>query len=227
MYKVVFALLNKEGNLISFLHEEDLTTQYIKGNEFETTQTKNIELGILEQGEYTLVAYVTLANEGIRITKYQKVNAEIIECSRSEHGFKNTIQTNENKELIIISEIDYNLYYEFEGDLPYEKLVEFMGQAAYDHGMIDELIIEMFDGENWIIVEAPKVEETNPEDETIIPNEGDIYSEMQEEESSVDQEINEEQNPEENIQMLEKGQYRMKYIVAEEEQEAYVYVTIK
>lgn len=31
--------------------------------------------------------------------------------------------------------------------------------------MIDELIIEMFDGENWIIVEAPKVEETNPEDE--------------------------------------------------------------
>ena len=78
-----------------------------------------------------------------RITKYQKVNAQIIECSRSEHGFKNTIQTNENKELIIISEIDYNLYYEFEGDLPYDKLVEFMGQAAYDHGMIDELIIEM------------------------------------------------------------------------------------
>ena len=227
MYKVVFALLNKEGNLISFLHEEDLTTQYIKGNEFETTQTKNIELGILEQGEYTLVAYVALASEGIRITKYQKVNAQIIEFSRNEQGFKNTIQSNENKELIIISEIDHNLYYEFEGDLPYDKLVEFMGQAAYDHGMIDELIIEMFDGENWVVVEPPKVEETNPEDETIIPNEGDISSEMQEEESSVDQEINEEQNTEENIQMLEKGQYRMKYIVAEEEQEAYVYVTIK
>lgn len=53
-----------------------------------------------------------------------------------------------------------------------------MGQAAYDHGIIDELIIEMFDGENWVVVEPPKVEETNPEDETIIPNEGNISGEM-------------------------------------------------
>ena len=64
--------------------------------------------------------------------------------------------------------------------------------------MNDEYTIEMFDGENWGVVEPPKVEETNSKDETIIPNEGNISGEMQEE-SSVDQEINEEQNTEENI----------------------------
>lgn len=154
MYKVVFALLNKEGNLISFLNEADLTTQYIKGNELVLTQTKDITIEMLEAGEYTLVAYVALASEGIRVTNYQKVSAEITELARNEQGFKNTIKSNANKELVIISEIDYNLYCEFEGEFTYEMLKEFMGQTAYDHGMIDELKIEMLDGENWILVEA-------------------------------------------------------------------------
>ena len=61
-----------------------------------------------------------------------------------------------------------------------------MGQAAYDHGMIDELTIEMLDGENWILVEVTSEE------------------------------------------ILEQGQYRMKYIVnSENQKEAYVFVTIK
>ena len=34
-----------------------------------------------------------------------------------------------------------------------------MGQAAYDHGMIEELKIEMLDGENWIVVEGSSEEE--------------------------------------------------------------------
>ena len=159
MYKVVFALLNKEGNLISFLNEADLTTQYIKGNELVLTQTKDITIEMLEAGEYTLVAYVALASEGIRVTNYQKVSAEITEFARNEQGFKNTIKSNANKELVIISEIDYNLYYEFENQVSYKDLLEFMGQAAYDHGMIDELTIEMLDGENWIIVEGSSGEE--------------------------------------------------------------------
>ena len=114
---------------------------------------------MLEAGEYTLVAYVALASEGIRVTNYQKVSAEITEFARNEQGFKNTIKSNANKELVIISEIDYNLYYEFENQVSYKDLLEFMGQAAYDHGMIDELTIEMLDGENWIIVEGSSGEE--------------------------------------------------------------------
>ena len=126
----------------------------IKGNELVLTQTKDITFEMLEAGEYTLVAYVALASEGIRVTNYQKVSAEITELSRNEQGFKNTIKSNANKELVIISEIDYNLYCEFEGEFTYEMLKEFMGQAAYDHGMIEELKIEMLDGENWIVVDG-------------------------------------------------------------------------
>jgi hypothetical protein len=33
-----------------------------------------------------------------------------------------------------------------------------MAQNAYNHGMIDELVIEKLDGENWIVVENPVVE---------------------------------------------------------------------
>ena len=55
MYKVVFALLNKEGNLISFLNEADLTTQYIKGNELVLTQTKDITIEMFDGENWILV----------------------------------------------------------------------------------------------------------------------------------------------------------------------------
>ena len=218
MYKVVFALLNKEGNLISFLNEEDQVSQYTKGNTFEATQSKDITIEMLEKGEYKLVAYVALASEGIRVTNYTIVEAQITESSRNHDGLKNTIKTNNAKELVVLSEVDYNIYSEVEGQLTYQMLLEQMAQLAYNHGMIDKLVIEKYDGENWVIVEGVAEEETPNEDETIYP----------EDEKILPEDNNEQQETEEaEVIILEAGQYRMKYIVSNSNDEVYVYVTIK
>lgn len=222
-YKVVFALLNKDGNLIAYLDENDLVTEYNKGSTFETLQTKEIQLDILAAGEYTLVAYVALASEGIRITNYQPVEAIVSEASQSTYGLKNTIVTNDKKELIIVSEIDYSINCEIEGDVIDNDLLEMMAQLAYDHGMIDELIVEKLVDDNWIVIEIKNNEEEIPEEE----QKEELNEEKPIEVENQELETNEE-TKQEAITYLEKGQYRMKYIVNNEaKEEAYIYVTIK
>ena len=157
-YKVMFALMDSNANLISFTNDNELSTTYVKENPFETIQTTEIELDVNEEGNYVLVAYVALKSEGIRITNYAAVTGNITEYTVTNDGFKKTISVNETGNIIINCTVDYNLYYELTEDLTYEQLLEFMAQNAYNHGMIDELVIEKLDGENWIVVENPVVE---------------------------------------------------------------------
>ena len=71
-----------------------------------------------------------------------------------------TIKQNELGNLEIISEKDYNIYYESNEQFTYVDLESFIGQIAYDNGMIENLVIELFDGKNWIILENESKEAT-------------------------------------------------------------------
>ena len=208
-YLIVFGLL-VEDNIISFIDEESLKFKYVKGEEFILSQTREIEFPILSLGSYTLVCYVASSKEGIRITEYQKIVGEVNEATKNGDGFLNTITNNEEGNIIILSETDYNIYIQISEQLNYEQLENILAQNAYDYGMIGELIIEYFDGTNWIVLEKPISDGKTSEE---------VATEESEIKDSTIQEV-----------IYTNGQYRMKYIpnVSEEDtKEYYIYVTLE
>jgi hypothetical protein len=194
--------MNSSGDLISYIDETDLYSEFVKGEVFETVQTKQLALPLIEEGNYVLVAYVALASEGIRITNFTAVTGNIVDAVVKQDGLKNTLTLNQSGNIVVNSLVDYNLYYDLSGEFNYDELLEFMSLNAYEHGMIDEQIIEKLDGESWVVLESI---------------------------SEVEPEGREEENTEvtEEVEVLEKGQYRMKYIAQNNQGEAvYVYVTL-
>ena len=222
-YMIVLGLLTSD-EIITYISEEDLKTKYVKGEEFILTQTKEIQFDTLVTGEYVLVAYVALASEHIRITNYEKLQAEVIESVAQYIGYKNTIKNNQEGNLMIVSEVDYNIYVNVSGDYTYQDLENLLGQYAYDYGMIEDFIIEMNDNENWVLFEESSIEDDQP----IIDDE--IKEESSEEKQEGELSGNEETSKEEAIVFVEKGQYRMKYNSNAPEgvdNEYYIYVTIE
>lgn len=152
-YMIVFGLLSKENNVVSYIDEFDLKFTYTKGVDFELSQTKEFTIPLLETGEYILVSYVALASENIRISKYTEVKVDVKEESISLNGYNNEIK-NSNGSLLIESKSDLDVKLESEENYSYNELIEFMSQKAYEHGMIEEKIIEKYDGSEWTVVQS-------------------------------------------------------------------------
>ena len=159
-YVLEFGLLSEDNNIISFRSLDDSVFKYQKESDFELSLSKEFEIGLLDYGKYTLVVYVALASENIRTTNYIKVEAFVTSDTYTINGHKMTIKQNELGNLEIISEKDYNIYYESNEQFTYVDLESFIGQIAYDNGMIENLVIEFFDGKNWIILENESKEAT-------------------------------------------------------------------
>lgn len=231
-YLIVFGLLI-DDNIISLINEEDSKFKYTKGEEFILSQTKEIELPILELGTYTLVCYVATVYEGIRITEYQKLVVEVNEATKNEFGLMNTITNNEDGNLVIISKVDYNIYIQISDNLDYQQLENLLAQNAYDHGMILDTVIEYFDGTNWVVLNNDTTEEETVE-ETI---EGEVTTEeTPQDESKTNEETTDEVVDDNNESLdsetkyLEKGIYRMKYIAnvaSEDTNDYYIYITLE
>lgn len=249
-YQIVFGLLTDDNNVIPFIDEKDNKFVYKKGEDFILSLSKEIKLPILQQGDYILSAFVSLAGENIRTSNYVVARGLVTEHTISKNGFKNTICNVENDKIMISSQIDYNIYYAFQGQITYDQLSELFAQMAYDHGMFEKIIIEQYDGENWIVI-TPPIEENdgNNKDDSSVAD-GEVDGEYQqnppvlEEEQSpsvADDERTEENQPsdeivvDDNVQIkdveyMEKGQYRMKYIANKDEldtNEYFIYITLE
>lgn len=210
-YKINFGLLSDNNNIITFLSEDYTEFEYLKEEEFILEQSLTFEISLLEEGEYKLVAYVALASEGIQITKYVGLEAQVTEYKYTSLGFINKITTNENNHLIIKSEKDLNIYSTINGNYTYEELENYMLQLNYEFGMISDNKIEIFDGENWIVYEQSinnenvnsdsSNTEESPEE---TPNNNDLTNT-----GGVSEEI-----PSENMEVenyMSFGNYRLKY----------------
>ena len=215
-YSLVLALQNKEGTIFPIQVDENesiTSTSFTKGQEFNTTQSLSVEIPVLDEGEYMLVAYVATTQEGIRVTNPIAVKGTFTGATHIATGITQTISTNEDGYLLVTSIKTNDVYVTIKETLTYSKLEELMSEAAYQYGTISEVEIEMFDNDTWTIV-TPKEEVVND------TQEGEVDNSSEDSESLKQTEEN-----------LQDGQYRMKYIVnsnSEESQEefGYVYVTL-
>lgn len=189
-YQIVFGLLTVDNNVIPFINEEDSKFIYKKGEDFILSLNKNIEIPVLTEGEYILAAYVSLAGENIRTSNFVPVYGNIVETTKTSEGFKNVIKNDNENRILIVSTIDYNVYYNIQGDISFEMLQEMLAQLAYDHGMFEEIVVERLVDNNWVVYEQ-KIEEKENED---------IHSDS----SVTDGEVNEESSP--NPPILEEDQ---------------------
>lgn len=152
-YKVVFGLLKEDGSIIPLTANNELEGTFVKGSPFEVTQTVNFDIPQVDKGNYKLVGYVATSEEGIRTTKTFVITGDFSEVVSNTNGIKISLTTNSDNQLIVNSEYDFNIYLETTEQFTYETLFHYMRQSAYNHGMIDEAVIEIFDGSNWIVLE--------------------------------------------------------------------------
>lgn len=209
-YSLVLALQNKEGTIFPIEVDENETitsTAFTKGQEFKTTQSLSVEIPVLDEGEYILVAYVATTLEGIRVTNPIAVKGTFTKASNIATGITQTISTNEDGNLLVTSTKTNDIYLEFSGTLTYDDMVNFLSENAYQYGSIGEVVLEKLVDGNWVVVEKPVTEEEVEDPST--------KEDSQDQTSEQTQTENEEQiEKEEQIQEeLESGQYRMKYIV--------------
>ena len=153
-YKLVFALLKDDGSILPLNTNESNEVTFVKSDSFEISENTSLDIPLLEKGNYVLVAYIATALEGIRITKASSIIGNFNEAILNQDGIKLTLSTNSDKYLIINSTYDYNIYLESNEEFTYEELVHYMGQSAYNHGMIDETVVEVFDGSEWHVLES-------------------------------------------------------------------------
>ena len=167
-YSLVLALQNKQGSIFPIQLSENTpitSTAFTKGQEFKTTQSLSVEIPLLDEGEYVLVAYVATKEEGIRVTNPIAVKGTFTEASHIATGITQNLTTNEDGNLIITSIKTHDIYATVEETLTYEKLSQLMSETAYQYGTIDEVVIEKLIDDTWTVVEAPVEEEVETVEE--------------------------------------------------------------
>lgn len=186
-YEVVFALLKTDGSIIPLDANNDASTTFVKNSSFEASKSTKINIPVIDAGTYALIAYVATSNEGIRVSKPVSITGEFSETSINQNGIRFSLTTNNDKNLLITSEHEFDIYLNTDQKLTFDELVHHMEQSAYNHGMINESIVEYLEGTEWKVLE--KTDE-----------------------------------------LIESGQYRMKYIVTLDnasQLEGYIYLTIE
>lgn len=223
-YKLVLGLLNEDGSIIPLYNERETATQFVKGNEFTTSQQLTVEIPILNEGKYVLVVYVATKDEGIRVTNPMLVSGTFTEASNIATKYSETISTNDEGNLLLTIEETNDIYTNIIGSFTYEGLEQVLAEVAYQYGTLpEELVIEELKEGTWVVLEKPVIEESNDNEEQV---EGET------------QETNDEQSSNEESSVVDpvtytNGQYRLKYeiittIDAEQIVEyGYVYLTLE
>ena len=151
-YKVVYALQKEDGNIVPININNQKEVEYIKNVDVEITETEKFTIPQIESGTYTLVAYIATSEEGIRVTKPIPVSGDFKESTSTQDGIKINLTPNNNY-LIITSVYDFDIYLETSESFTYRELIHYMGQSAYNHGMVDENTVEVLVGNEWKLLE--------------------------------------------------------------------------
>lgn len=155
-YKVEFATAltidNEYYNLFPLTLDSSVTKKYNSEKIFEIAQTASFTLPILEEGNYTLVAYIATNDEGIRVSNPIALNSSSInEYKTNSDDLMNRIYS-ENNKIKLESKKNNEIHINLEGDYTYDSLYNEMQSKAYKYGMTSEATIEFNNNGNWVEV---------------------------------------------------------------------------
>lgn len=152
-YEIVFALLKEDGNMIPLNSNSNLSKTFTSGTSFEISQTMNVTIPLVDAGNYILVAYVATIDEGIRVSTPLKVKGNFTTAKIVQEKTLLTLSSNEDQSLVIKSENNIDIYLNSNQALTYDELLHYMGQSAYNYGMVEDMVIEYLEGTTWKVLE--------------------------------------------------------------------------
>ena len=152
-YEIVFALLKEDGNLIPLNSSNDSSTTFTAGSAFEIAQSTKVAIPVVDAGTYVLVAYIATVDEGIRVSEPLTVQGNFTGARIFQEGIMLTLASNSEQNLLVKSENNIDIYLNINKALSYDELVYYMGQSAYNHGMVEDKVIEYLDGDTWKTLE--------------------------------------------------------------------------
>ena len=154
LYKVEVAVANEEeGEFINIMPLASSNNPKVFSNEatFEATFNGEVNIPLLAEGDYVLVAYIATNEEGIRVTKPVAIEGQIIQVEVSNKGIYNKIYSEDNI-IKIESKNDITINITLSGEYSYELLLNELTSYAYNQGMTTDQNIEKLDGSEWIII---------------------------------------------------------------------------
>ena len=150
-YKIVFALQKEDGSLIPINTNAGTEVEF-ENKEFEIAESANFIIPQIEFGTYLLVAYVATSQEGIRVTNTISISGIFNESTSTKDGVKINLHSNDSN-LIITSIYDYDIILETSMSYTYDELIHYLGQSAYNHGMVYDSIVEVLVEDEWKVFE--------------------------------------------------------------------------
>lgn len=157
-YTLGFALA-REGagaNLVHLPAENRARVTYQGGESFTVTTGATLTLPALGAGEYTLVAYIATAEEGIRTSAYIPIVGAVVSPYQTKSGAHSlTVLPGADGTLVLSSvpepDIQVTLPAPEGGTYRYASLYEAFATAAYEYGFVREgAVLELQSGEEWI-----------------------------------------------------------------------------
>lgn len=156
-YAIYYGLAKLDENdkvldIIPLACDENSTKVFgAKGSIYEVSSSASLTLPRVEVGNYALVYYVATKNEGIRVTKPELLAGEISNYYVSEYGYKYSIKSNDNNNLLLIVERDPEINIKLTGVFTYEELYQEMGEYGYEFGQIkrSQYQLEMLNENSW------------------------------------------------------------------------------
>ena len=149
------AKLDENDNVLDVIplsySEESAKAFGAKGSIYEASSSASLALPMVEAGNYALVYYVATKNEGIRVTKPELLAGEVIDYYVSEYGYKYTIKSNDNNNLLLTVERDPEINIKLTGVFTYDELYQKMGEYGYEFGQIkkSQYQLEMLNENVW------------------------------------------------------------------------------
>lgn len=157
-YQICFAFAKENNNqyydLYNLDFENPLTYEYnqnklVDNSKFKLTQKATIELPLLEDGEYTLVAYIATASEGIRVSNPTSVHGEVNETTQNKEGFINILKNDTDNKINISSSKTSTINLSLDGDYTYEELYLLLESYAYKYGRVTGTDLEKENNNSW------------------------------------------------------------------------------
>ncbi len=147
-YIVNFALLKNGAGIDDIVHvsTENPTEIIYTDTDTFTVGTANatVEIPVLSEGEYTLVAYVA-TNDKIRASQYIPVVFTEISTEEIDLGGMTLLPAkNENNEIVLsfIKNVDVTVQLSSENDIDYAVLYTLLAKEAYKYGAVSDLVEE-------------------------------------------------------------------------------------
>ena len=113
----------------------------------------NVTIPLVDAGNYILVAYVATIDEGIRVSTPLKVKGNFTTAKIVQEKTLLTLSSNIDQSLVIKSENNIDIYLNSKQALTYDELLHYMGQSAYNYGMVKDMVIEYLEGTTWKVLE--------------------------------------------------------------------------